>query len=103
MVDGVEYSQRLEGLSGSEVSEWKAFPLRDLIWKHINVNWSLKCPGVDSVLCNFSGFSIPGMVVSVAALASSGSLLEMSRLGSPFGLMNQKLPVRKILRLCEYW
>ena len=80
---GQSSNRGLRAFQAGEVSEWKAFPLRDLIWKHINVNWSLKCPGVDSVLCNFSGFSIPGMVVSVAALASSGSLLGMSRLGSP--------------------
>ena len=83
MVNVAEQFQRLESLSGSEVSECKTFPLSDLIWKQINVNLSLNCPGVDSVLCNVSGFSVASVVVSVAALASSGSLLGMSRLGSP--------------------
>ena len=73
----------LRACQAGEVSEWKAFPLRDLIWKHLNVTWSLNCPGVGSVLCNVSGFSVASVVVSVAALASSGSLLGMSRLGSP--------------------
>ena len=47
------------------------------------MNLSLNCPGVGSVLCNVSGFSVASVVVSVAALASSGSLLEMSQVLDP--------------------
>ena len=80
---GQSSNRGLRACQAGEVMEWKAFPLRDLIWKHIKLNLSLNCPGVGSVLCNVSGFSVASVVVSVAALASSGSLLEMSQVLDP--------------------